>query len=297
MRRIPPPAVQTATLTAFCVAAFFSLAAAQTPQDPAPQATPPPPGAPPAPPAVQPGSSAQGTLPEPTWLDRLRFNARERTARGLEALENEQPLEALRPFRTAGRLQATDPLAQFNAGTAELLVPEEQADAASSLAPLSFAAENSSDELAPTAHYNLGNAHLAAGDPGAAIEAYKASLRAAPDNPEAKFNLEVALRRLQQQQQQQQQPDDQPSEENDEEDNEQEQPQQPGESPADEPSDEPQGEEEPDEDEQQDFEDQPDMTAEQAAAILEAVENLEREQRREQAAERARESSKKGKDW
>jgi len=45
--------------------------------------------------------------------------------------------------------------------------------------------------------YNLGNAQFRAGESDSAIESYKAALRLAPDDQEAKFNLEIALRRRQ----------------------------------------------------------------------------------------------------
>ncbi|MDH3744000.1 MAG: tetratricopeptide repeat protein [Acidobacteriota bacterium] len=239
-------------------------------------------------------------------LERLRFNTRERTQRGLAALEDERPTEALQPFRTAGRLAPEDAWVQFNTGTAELQDPEPQAGAKRSLPSLSFAAENATEELAPIAHYNLGTAHLSADDPAAAVEALKNSLRADPSNPDAKVNLEVALRELEkrkqekEQQQESEEQSEKDSEENKEPGDDQNQQQEPGEEPSPEQPDD-QNEEKPGEDEPQeqspDFEEQPDMSAEQAAAILEAVENLEREQRRLEAAEKARKASKQGKDW
>ncbi|WP_372760815.1 hypothetical protein [Litorivivens sp.] len=274
--------------------------------------------APPAPaqtPAQEPqraeGPAGADRLPAASPLDRLLFNARERTARGLALLDNDAASEALEPLRAAGRLAGGDPLSQFNAGTAELLVPAEQADPGRALPALSFAAEGASGELAAAASYNLGNAHLAAGDPAAAVEAFKSSLRANPSSRDAKFNLELALRELekqrQQQQQQQQQQSEEPSDKNDEQNQDSESGRDPEQEPQEgrddqEPEQDPgeSGDESPEQEEerpQPDFEEQPDMSAEQAASILEAVENLEREQRRREAAEKARTASGKGKDW
>jgi Ca-activated chloride channel family protein len=61
------------------------------------------------------------------------------------------------------------------------------------------------DELSQKSHYNLGNTYFRAEDWPAAIEAYKEALRINPDDVEAKYNLELALKKLQEQQQQQQQ--------------------------------------------------------------------------------------------
>ena len=229
--------------------------------------------------------TGQDAAPQPPPpFERWRYNPRERTRHGLERLDAGDAMGAAESFGTAGRLAEDDPVAQFNAGTAGLLAGVE--DAAEHLA---LAAEAAGPELAPSAHFNLGNARLAAGDAGGAIEAYKSSLRLDPANRDVKHNLELALQAQQQQQQEQQQQEqqDEPGEDGEQEDRQEQQP-----PPNGEPPDQP-----PDEQKLPDFADQPDMSAEQAAAILEAVENLERDERRRQAAERARKQSKKGKDW
>lgn len=248
--------------------------------------------------------TGQDAAPQPPPpFERWRYNPRERTRHGLERLDAGDAMGAAESFGTAGRLAEDDPVAQFNAGTAGLLAGVE--DAAEHLA---LAAEAAGPELAPSAHFNLGNARLAAGDAGGAIEAYKSSLRLDPANRDVKHNLELALQAQQQQQQeqqqQQQQEQQQQEQQRQQEQQQQEQQDEPGEDgeqedrqeqqppPNGEPPDQP-----PDEQKLPDFADQPDMSAEQAAAILEAVENLERDERRRQAAERARKQSKKGKDW
>lgn len=50
--------------------------------------------------------------------------------------------------------------------------------------------------VAPEAYYNLGNTLFRMGQYGPAAEAYKKSLIENPDDREAKFNLELALKRL-----------------------------------------------------------------------------------------------------
>ena len=264
--------------------------------------------------SVEAGSAEIKTFEE--W----RFNPRERTAKGLSALEQEDLQSAVESLDTAARIDSSNPLALFNAGTARLLAGREDA-----IDPLEAAATTATGELLPAIHYNVGNAHLAGGNPAAAIEAFKETLRANPEHTDAKHNLELARRLLeqqqrQQQQQQQKQQDQQPQEDQGNEGSSPEQPpepeqQSPGEPDPEEDSRQDQGQ---DQDQQQSdtehqaegedprapsrdllpgFDEQEDMTAEQAAAILDAVENLERQQRRQQATERARQRARAGKDW
>ena len=60
------------------------------------------------------------------------------------------------------------------------------------------------EALDQSSYYNLGNAFFQAQQYEAAIEAYKEALRLDPTDLQAKQNLELALKQLQQQQQQQQ---------------------------------------------------------------------------------------------
>ncbi|MEZ4862530.1 MAG: VWA domain-containing protein [Caldilineaceae bacterium] len=61
------------------------------------------------------------------------------------------------------------------------------------------------DTLAQAGYYNLGNSHYQSQQWEQAVEAYKEALRRNPTDQDAKHNLELALRHLQQQQQQDQQ--------------------------------------------------------------------------------------------
>lgn len=61
------------------------------------------------------------------------------------------------------------------------------------------------EELAQFAQYNLGNVYFQQEQWDAAVEAYKEALRRNPDDQDAKYNLELALQRSQDQQQQDQQ--------------------------------------------------------------------------------------------
>jgi Ca-activated chloride channel family protein len=69
--------------------------------------------------------------------------------------------------------------------------------------------EESEHGLDENSFYNLGNTFFQGEQYEAAIEAYKETLRLNPDDLEAKQNLELALRQLQQQQQEQQDQDQQ----------------------------------------------------------------------------------------
>ena len=263
--------------------------------------------------------SVAATADDTDRVESLRYNPRERTGSGIAALENGDLEKAIEHLETAHRLDNGSPITAFNAGTVRLLAGDEHAadrlEEAAAIAP---------ESLQPAALYNLGNAKLAAQDPAATLDAYKQVLRLDQTHLEAKFNLEVAQRLLEQQQQQQQdqeqqQGDSSEQEEQQQQQDDQQQSQEPEQEPGEEPEEQdgsgqqeeeqqpepqtgPETESEPGPEQEReqplpDFEDQEDMTAEQAAAILEAVENLEREQRRQQAQERARRRSKSGKDW
>ena len=252
--------------------------------------------------------SASAEDEQASWMERIRFNAGERTRTGIERLEDGDTDAGARSLETAWRLDPARPLTAYNAGTAQLLNRDPHA-----VETLSSAAESAPPELAPAASFNLGNALLAGGDPARAIESYKKTLRAVPDHQAAKFNLELALRRLEEQrsqppEEQQGEPSDsgeeddsesesRPTEPQDREDPQADPADQQDERPSEAPSAE--GDEEPEASEQTlpEFEDQPEMTAEEAAALLQAVEDLERQQRREAAAERASGEATVEKDW
>lgn len=160
-----------------------------------PAAAQPAPAAPPVPEAAETASEEDGG-----WLESLLYNPAERSEKGRQALKASAPQAASAALDTALRLDPQNEPTRYNAGTAHLLAESEKA------APLLEAAARSQDKaLAARAYYNLGNARLAAKDLPGAVEAYKNSLRRDPTNADAKFNLELALRRLQEEQKQNQQ--------------------------------------------------------------------------------------------
>jgi Ca-activated chloride channel family protein len=250
----------------------------------------------------------------PAWAERWLYNPRERTEQSIDSWEAGKPEEAVGPAETALRLAPDDPRVQYNAGTANLAAGRERKAAKL----LEGAAREADLELAPTAHYNLGNARLATNDASGAVEAYKQALRLVPANADAKWNLELALKEQEKQKmggqakrqgnrgnnpqkqnessgsQGQGRPDDQkPNRGAQNPGPRQPQGQQPGEGRPEE-AQKPSG--------QQDrrlpgYQNQPEMSAREAASVLSAVENLERQQRRSEAAKRARQQAAEGKDW
>jgi Ca-activated chloride channel family protein len=238
--------------------------------------------------------------PRASLAERLAFSARERTARGLDALGQKHPEAALEPFESALRLAPDLPLAKFNAGTARL----EGGDAEGAAPLLEEVARDVAPGLAPAAWYNLGNAQLAGGDPGAAIAAYRETLRRRADHADAKHNLELALRALEEQKQRQQQQGEQQQQKKKEEEQKSES-SGGGEQERQPPAGQQQNGRQPDPrsggrqgpSPLPQFRDQQDMTAEQAAALLQAVENLERQQRRQRALEQAAGRAPVEKDW
>ncbi|MCG8458238.1 MAG: tetratricopeptide repeat protein [Holophagales bacterium] len=137
----------------------------------------------------------------PGWLDRLLWNADERTQRGMESLEEKDLGRAAASMETALRLAPDDPRARFNAGTANLPTRPEAAQGLLE----SASAAGVESTLAAKASYNLGNLHLESDRLSEAIEAYKDALRRDPAFEDAKYNLELAQRRLEERQNQQDQ--------------------------------------------------------------------------------------------
>ena len=147
---------------------------------------------------------AAGTAPavapaDPSWLERWGWNARERTARGIARLAEDDAEGAAAALDVAHRLAPGDATGAFNAGTGRLAAGRPDAVGA-----LEQAARDADAGLAPDAYYNLGNARLAGRDARGAVAAYTETLRRAPERADAKHNLELALRELQRQEQERQ---------------------------------------------------------------------------------------------
>lgn len=268
----------------------------------------------------------------PSLADRLRWNARERTATGVAELRHHRPESAADAFDAALRARPDDPLVSFNAGTGRLA-----AGRADAVPELERAARAAPDGLAADAWFNLGNARLAAKDAAGAVEAFEESLRRRPEDAGAKRNLELALRALREQEanrradqtkpgeRQSAKPDSEASSDrtagSDDASAGSDQAQDAGQQPR--PDDDAAGERragaeadpraddgradsgepgKPSPDAEGEsplprFHDVPELDAEQAAALLQAVENLERDERRRRARERALAAGEADEDW
>jgi len=120
---------------------------------------------------------------------------------GNEHFENQEYDQAIEDYKLA---QVADPDRSepyYNAANGY----NRTGDVDTTLAQTRQALKSADPALASKAWYNLGNAYFDAEQWAPAIEAYKEGLRLAPDDMDAKHNLELALQNLKEQQQQQQQ--------------------------------------------------------------------------------------------
>lgn len=131
--------------------------------------------------------------------------------------------EALQSYEKALEAAPGEPAILYNKGNA--LYRQGEYDKAYDAYRQAFSAGDPA--LAQGARFNAGNAHFARENWKDAIRNYHEALRLDPADVEAKRNLELALRRLQEQQQQQQQEGDQQQENQQQQEQEQQQ-QQPG---------------------------------------------------------------------
>lgn len=171
------------------------------------------------------------TVPEMLGPMGRRTNSEASSQRGREAFVEGRYEDAAGEFGAAAGIRP-GPVASFNLGTARIAA----GDVAGGLEALATAFED--DALATDVRYNAGWAALEARDWDNAIRAYEEVLRGRPGDANAKRNLEIALKRKQEQQQRQQQPDVQPEPQQPEgEDENGEDPQAQGEPPQSNPSD------------------------------------------------------------
>jgi Ca-activated chloride channel family protein len=251
----------------------------------------------------------------PAVIERWLWNPRAEANAAISDVQQKDKASrqrALREADTASRLAPDDPLIQYDAGTVHLTAGDSRG-AAGLLDRAAKGLAQAGPDLATAASYNQGNAHLAESDFDRAIAAYRQALRAEPADPNAKWNLELALRQRQDKMQMKGPLGSRggsgggntpaPSPGNDQQGRKDNGTPDPG------PSRQPaggeanraggQGQPQPRPGDQPlpQFKNQPDMTATEAAALLESVENLERQQRRAQAAQRAERRAVKGKDW
>ncbi|HJQ99198.1 MAG TPA: tetratricopeptide repeat protein [Candidatus Polarisedimenticolaceae bacterium] len=138
--------------------------------------------------------------------------------------------------------------------------------------------------LAPSAAYNLGNALFKDEKYDDAIKAYVRALKTAPSDADAKRNLELALRALQQQKQQQQQQQQKPQ--GQPKDDDKKEPPKSG-TPKDEEK----------KDDKQQKQQQGSMSPEEAEKLLDRVGEQEKQNLKREKGRRAPAADARGKDW
>jgi Ca-activated chloride channel family protein len=137
-------------------------------------------------------------------LDEVLVRPRRLTARGQAEYERGNHPEALSAFEGAAGMRPQDPRTRFN--LADSLYRNGKFEEAEAL--FRALGEDAPSPLAPAARFNLGNARFQRQDYRGAVQAYRDALHLAPDDAEAKRNLELSLRALKKQQQEQKpQPD------------------------------------------------------------------------------------------
>ncbi len=219
-----------------------------------------------------------------------------RNRRGNRYYRQEKFDEALTEYRSAQVLAPELAELFFNAGDA-LYRKGVLPDAIREFAKASASADSL---LAASAYYNAGTASLSMGDLETAIDSFKASLRIDPTDPDAKHNLELALRLRDQQEQQQpdQQQDQQNQEQQDQQDQDQESQQDQQQQDQDHQDRRQESGEEQSETEQEEQPQQEQvMSPEDAARLLDAIEEAEKELQAELRAAKARKRAKVDKDW
>jgi len=148
-----------------------------------------------------------------TWWDPLA----KQTAAGNRLYEEQQYDEALKRYTDAQVHDPDSPVLHFNIG--DVFYQQEAFDRANEEFERSLAGADA--DLRARSFYNLGNAYFRQQELGRAIEAYKESLRLNPNDEDAKYNLELALK-YQQMQRQPPKPEEQEKQEPSEEEDKQE---------------------------------------------------------------------------
>lgn len=158
-----------------------------------------------------------------TTAGSARADYRKLVKRGNEAAQKQDYENALKSYREAEIERPQDPLIEYNIGTALY----GQTGFEDAVKRFTKALETQDEKLQADAYYNLGNSFFRAERYAEAITAYKHALELNSDDAEAKYNLELARKRLkdeaQQQQQQQNQQNQQQDQEQQQQQNEQQQ--------------------------------------------------------------------------
>jgi Ca-activated chloride channel family protein len=138
-------------------------------------------------------------------------------ARGNRLYEAGKYQEAADSYARGLKLRPDDATLHYNQGTA--LYKAEQFPAAAQA--FSAAMADAPQELQQDLHYNIGNTRYRTGDFKGAVEQYKEALRLKADDGEAKYNLEMAQRKLKEQEEQEKQQEDEEKQKQEKEQQEQ----------------------------------------------------------------------------
>jgi Ca-activated chloride channel family protein len=134
--------------------------------------------------------------------------------KGVKAFKREAYDSSLQYFQQALEENPENNAIDFNLGNAF----HQQGMYQDALQSYETAARAADSSLSAESFYNIGNTHYRAGELDKAAEAYKKSLSYAPDDKDTKYNLELTLKKLEEQQQQQQNQCDQDNKDQDQKD-------------------------------------------------------------------------------
>ncbi len=257
----------------------------------------------PAPPATPQAPSAAETKTRGTLMDEMLLRPRRATEAGRAEYARGSHPQALEAFELAAKARPHDPAVRFN--VADGLYKNGRYDEAATL--FKSLGGDAASPLAFASRYNLGNSLFQKQDYRGAIQAYREALRALPGDSDTRRNLELALRKLQEQEEQkkrdqdQQQKDQQDQQKQGEKQKQDPQsqegkdPNQQGDPKPDQGQNSPRPQT-PEEKADQRFRQEAGMPKERAMQLLDALQQNEKaEQQKALALVRAK--KKKGKDW
>jgi Ca-activated chloride channel homolog len=148
------------------------------------------------------GSPSPAPSPPPErrspLADEVLLRPRRLTEDGRKQYSEGNHPQALQAFEEAARSRPKDPRARFN--VADGLYKNGKFEEAATL--FRSLGEDAASALAPPSRFNLGNALYQKQDYRGAIQGYRDALRLAPNDPETRRNLELALRALKEQEEQ-----------------------------------------------------------------------------------------------
>jgi Ca-activated chloride channel family protein len=217
----------------------------------------------------------------------LRDEMHSNISRGNRYYEGDEHEKALERYREAQGVDSTFAVPYFNAGDALYRMGNYRDGALEFLR----SASADVDSVKAMSYYNLGNTMFRAGDLQSAVEAYKRSLLLNPEDQDAKYNLELALRM---QQQEQQQPEEQQQEQQDQGKQQQQDQQQ---QPEDQQQDQQDRDQQQDQPRPRDEQKPPEISPEELERILAAIEASDKKTQEEMMKKTSRRKSVTGKDW